>query len=78
MLIRNFALEMAYKSPEAIVVGLHPGTVATSLSAPFHGMVKHDIFSPDEAAQHLLKVIDGLTPTDSGQQWAWDGTPIPG
>jgi len=78
MLIRNFALEMAYKSPEAIVVGLHPGTVATSLSAPFYSVVKHDIFSPDEAAQHLLKVIDGLTPKDSGQQWAWDGTPIPG
>ena len=78
MLIRNFAIEMAYKSPQAIVVGLHPGTVATALSAPFHGMVQHNIFSPAEAAQHLLTVIDGLTPQDSGQQWAWDGTPIPG
>ena len=78
MTLRNLALEMALKSPDAIVMGLHPGTVATGLSEPFRGMVKHDIFSPEASADHLIKVIDDATPQSSGHQWAWDGTKIPG
>lgn len=78
MVIRNLALEMTMKSPQAIIMGLHPGTVATELSAPFRGMVKHDIFTPEEAAAHLIKVINDAGQDHSGHQWAWDGAKIPG
>ena len=78
MMIRNFSIEMKLKSPSAIVVGLHPGTVATGLSAPFRGNVAHDIFTPDQAATHLLEVVQMLTPDHSGNQYAWDGAAIPG
>lgn len=78
MLIRNFALEMGLRNPDAVVIGLHPGTVATGLSAPFRGMVNHDIFSPDEAAQHLLAVIDAAGPDATGHQLDWKGEVIPG
>ena len=78
MMIRNLAIEMTLKSPQAVVIGLHPGPVATPLSAPFRGAVKHDIFTPQTSAQYLLNVIDRATSADSGGQLAWDGTTIPG
>lgn len=78
MMIRNFAIEAKLKSPQSIVIGLHPGTVDTNLSAPFRTMVKHDIFSAAQSAQYLLNVINGVAPSQSGLQLAWDGQEIPG
>lgn len=78
MLIRNFAIEMRRSHPQAIVVGLHPGTVDTALSAPFHrGVPSGRLFAPQVAAAHLLDVLDALTPEASGGLFAWDGAPIP-
>jgi NAD(P)-dependent dehydrogenase (short-subunit alcohol dehydrogenase family) len=78
MLVRNFAIELARSHPQAIVVGLHPGTVDTGLSAPFQrGVEPGRLFSAETAATHLLDTLDGLTPQDSGGLFAWDGTPIP-
>ncbi len=78
MLIRNFAIELRRSHPQAIIVGLHPGTVDTSLSAPFQrGVAPDRLFTPAIAAGHLLDVIDGLSPADSGGVFAWDGTAIP-
>ena len=78
MILRNFAIELGRTHPQAVVAALHPGTVATDLSAPFTGMREgQHLFTPAEAAGYLLKVIDGLAPADSGQAFAWDGQPIP-
>ncbi len=78
MILRNFAIELARTHPQAVVAALHPGTVATPLSAPFTGAGEgRTVFAPAEAAAHLLAVIDRLTPADSGQSFAWDGQPIP-
>lgn len=78
MIVRNFALELASKRPGAIAVALHPGTVATALSRPFVGAADNrTVFSPQDAAGHLLKVIGGLVPADSGCCLAWDGAKIP-
>lgn len=74
-IVRTAAIEIARKRPEAIVVALHPGTVATPLSAKFAG--NRETFTPDEAAAKLLNVIDGLNPADSGSFFAHDGTAIP-
>lgn len=73
--IRTFSIELARKRPEALIVGLHPGTVDTGLSKPFQR--GHDLFTPDQSARHLLTVLDGLTPNDSGGVFAWDGARIP-
>jgi NAD(P)-dependent dehydrogenase (short-subunit alcohol dehydrogenase family) len=64
--MRTASVEIARSRPEAICVALHPGTVATPLSAPFakSGL---DLQSPDEAASRLLSVIYGLGPADNGQ-----------
>ena len=78
MLLKNFAIELARRAPEAICVGLHPGTVDSALSRPFQaGVPATQLFSPAQSAAHLLKVLDGLVPADSGGVYAWDGRRVP-
>lgn len=74
MLIRNLAIEHARTHREGIVVGLHPGTVATDLSAPFQaGVAPEKLFTPTRAADQLLAVTAALSPADTGKVFAWDG-----
>jgi NAD(P)-dependent dehydrogenase (short-subunit alcohol dehydrogenase family) len=77
MLICNFALELARERPLAVCVGLHPGTVETALSKPFQrGVPATQLFTPAYSAACMLNVLDGLTPSDSGGVFAWDGARI--
>lgn len=78
MTIRGLSIELARRWPDAVCVGLHPGTVDTRLSAPFQRNVPdHKLFSPDYTAIRLLKVLDGLSAADSGGVFAWDGARVP-
>ena len=78
MILRNFAIELGRSHPKAVVAALHPGTVATDLSAPFTGSGEgHQLFTPADSVAQLLAVVDGLTEADSGQAFAWDGQAIP-
>lgn len=73
-LIHTAAIEAARKSKALICCTLHPGTVDTGLSKPFQSGVKADkLFTPERAANQLLDLLAGLTPTDSGGFFAWDG-----
>lgn len=75
---RTLALELRRRAPAVICVALHPGTVDTGLSRPFQRNVPDaQLFEPRVAAEHLLAVIDGLGPQDSGSFFAWDGRPVP-
>lgn len=77
-ILRTLAVEVGRTHPELIVVGLHPGTVQTPLSHPFRPHAETPgLFSPDESAAHLLRVLDALQTRDSGQVFAWDGQPVP-
>ena len=76
--IRTCAIELARKNKSAVCVALHPGTVDTALSAPFQrGVSPEKLFTPEQSAGHLLRVVDGLQPDDSGNAFAWDGARIP-
>ena len=78
MLLRNFAIEMARLNKTSLVVGLHPGTVDTALSAPFQSNVAEGkLFAPDYSAERMLSVLDGLGSDASGSVFAWDGQRIP-
>ncbi len=77
MILRNLAIELARTHPEALCLGLHPGTVDTALSRPFQGGVTKELFTPAFAAARLLSVVEAATPAQSGQVLAWDGIPIP-
>lgn len=77
-ILRNFALELRNRNPQAIVAGLHPGTVDTSLSRPFQRNVSPGkLFSPEQSAGYMLGVLERLTPDESGRLFAWDGQEIP-
>lgn len=77
MLVKTLSIELARTRPEAICVGLHPGTVDTRLSKPFQARVAADrLFSPAQSAKHLLDVIEQLTPAETGRCFAWDGAEI--
>lgn len=78
MILTNLSIEMARSHPQAVIAGLHPGTVDTALSRPFQkGVSPERLFTPDRSAHALLTVLDGLTPADSGGVFAWDGVRIP-
>lgn len=78
MLLRTAAIELARTDPEAACVGLHPGTVDSSLSAPFQGGVSEQgLFTPAVSAAHLCAVLAGIGPADTGKVFAWDGAEVP-
>jgi NAD(P)-dependent dehydrogenase (short-subunit alcohol dehydrogenase family) len=73
--LRTAAIEVARTHPLATVVALHPGTVATRLSRPHLG--RHPAVAPETAAEHLLAVIDRLSPEDTGSFLDWKGERVP-
>jgi len=76
MLLRSAAVELARQRPLAVLAALHPGTVASTLSAPF--VAASAATPPADAARNLLSVLDGLPAEGaSGSFYAWDGLPIP-
>lgn len=78
MILKNLAIELGRTHREAVVAGLHPGTVDTALSTPFQkGVSPERLFTPARSAEAMLAVLDGLTPADSGGVFAWDGARVP-
>jgi NAD(P)-dependent dehydrogenase (short-subunit alcohol dehydrogenase family) len=75
-LVRTAAVELARRSPDALCVALHPGTVATALSAPFarSGLEVHP---PFKAAHNLLAVVDHLSADANGGFFDWRGQTVP-
>lgn len=78
MLLRNFAIEMARTHPESVIVGLHPGTVDSVLSAPFQsGLAEGQLTTPQTAAANLIGVLAQLTPAQSGRVFDFRGEEVP-
>jgi len=73
--IHTAAIEVGRSHRQSVVVALHPGTVETGLTA-VHG-AGHPSVAPAVAAGHLLAVLDGLTPADTGGFFDWSGKAIP-
>jgi NAD(P)-dependent dehydrogenase (short-subunit alcohol dehydrogenase family) len=74
-LIHTGAIEVARSHPKAVVVALHPGHVATPLSLKYGGALP--AVTPQEAAANLLRVLGGLTPSDTGGFFDWAGKRVP-
>ena len=75
-LVRTAAVELGRRSSNAICVALHPGTVATALSAPF-AATGLEVHPPTAAARHLLAVVDQLTAEANGGFFDWRGQTVP-
>ncbi len=77
-IIKSLSIEMARRNPEAVIVGLHPGTVDTKLSKPFQaGVAKEKLFSPTYSAHALLTMLEGLDAGASGRCFDWQGLDVP-
>ncbi len=73
--VHTASIELSRTHKHSICVALHPGTVATPFTAKYLG--RHPSVSPDEAAGHLLGVMDGLTPDQTGGFFDWAGKEVP-
>ena len=73
-IVRTTAIELARSHPQAALVALHPGTVATDFTAKYLG--RHPAVPPETAAENLLRVIDGLGPEDTGGFFDWAGKAV--
>ena len=75
---RTLSRELMRSHPHCIVSLYQPGTVATSLSAPFRRHLPASrVFGVERAAQDYLRVLDSLTPGDSGCFFDWSGQRVP-
>ena len=74
--VRTASIELARSHPQAICVAVHPGTVDTDLSRPFSrsGL---EVVSPQDAAERLLDVLEGLKPEHTGGFFNHSGQPLP-
>jgi NAD(P)-dependent dehydrogenase (short-subunit alcohol dehydrogenase family) len=74
MLVKTAAIEVARSQKNSVLVALHPGTVSSRLSQPFRG---ETIGRPAQvAAAEMLRVIDALTPADSGSFRSYNGAEL--
>lgn len=75
MVLKTAAIEVKRSNPQAVLAALHPGTVNSALSKPFRGA---QIGRPaQDAAQDMLRVINGLSGADSGQFFSYTGERLP-
>ena len=73
-IVHTASIELSRTHPQAVLAALHPGTVATSLTAAY--AAGHTAMAPDESASLLLAVLDNLDPSQTGGFHAYDGSLI--
>ncbi|WP_319413506.1 SDR family NAD(P)-dependent oxidoreductase [uncultured Cohaesibacter sp.] len=77
MMIKSAAIELKRRNREAVLVGLHPGTVESALSEPFQRNVPDGkLFSPDHSAHCLIDVLLSRNAEQSGLCFDWAGKEI--
>jgi NAD(P)-dependent dehydrogenase (short-subunit alcohol dehydrogenase family) len=77
MIIKTSAIETRRRNKQAIIVGLHPGTVDSNLTKPFqHNIPEGELFTADFSVEKLLQVLENLKQEQSGLFFAWDGEEI--
>ena len=74
-MIHTGAIELGRSHRAAVCVALHPGTVQTEFTRKYLG--RHPAVPAPEAAENLLRVIEGLRPEDSGGFFDWQGKTVP-
>lgn len=72
-LTHTAAIEIARSHKQSCVISYHPGTVATAFTEDY----PRDKLSPDEAAAHLLRVMDARSAQDTGRFYDWKGDEVP-
>jgi len=75
MATKNLSIELGRGKSKVVCASLHPGTVDTDLSRPYHkGVPAGKLFSTELSVQYLMGVIDNLNIQDTGSYIMWDGS----
>nr|XP_057914843.1 C-signal [Doryrhamphus excisus] len=78
MATRNLSIELGRGRPKVVCVSLHPGTVDTDLSRPYHKNVpKERLFSTEHSVGCLMSIIEMLDFDKTGKAYSWDGAELP-
>jgi NAD(P)-dependent dehydrogenase (short-subunit alcohol dehydrogenase family) len=75
-LVRSAAIELRRSHPQAVCVALHPGTVATKLTAG-HDTGRLEVQTPEEAAGRMLEVLARLDAGQTGRFFDHRGDTVP-
>jgi NAD(P)-dependent dehydrogenase (short-subunit alcohol dehydrogenase family) len=70
--IRTAAIELSRTRPGAVALALHPGTVATGLTADYRA--DRVILTPQDSVARLLAILDAAQ--DTGRFFAHDGAEV--
>jgi NAD(P)-dependent dehydrogenase (short-subunit alcohol dehydrogenase family) len=75
--MHTFDLHLKQKKLPAMAVGMHPGTMKTEMSKDFwkSGPKDHSR-EPEEAAEHVLGVVEKLEENQRGRVWDWAGEEV--
>ncbi len=74
-IVHGAAIELTRTHKGSVCVALHPGTVATPFTEKYAG--RHTTVAPADAATNLWRVIEGLTPDQTGGFFDYAGDVIP-
>ncbi|XP_077470149.1 C-signal isoform X1 [Stigmatopora argus] len=78
MATKNLSIELGRARPKVVCVCLHPGTVDTNLSKPYHKNVPEGkLFSAECSVEYLMAIVEGLDVEKTGKAYNWDGTQLP-
>jgi len=76
--VKTFDRQLQQGNSQAMCVGIHPGTVKTSLSKPFwNSVAKGTLFEPDFAAERIVETVEQLELAARGNVWDWSGKLVP-
>jgi NAD(P)-dependent dehydrogenase (short-subunit alcohol dehydrogenase family) len=73
--VRTASIELARTHRQAVCVALHPGTVQTPFTEKYLG--RHPSVPASEAADNLMRVMDGLTADQTGKFFDWASNEVP-
>ncbi len=77
MAIKTLSIELRRINRDALILGLHPGTVETGLSKPFRaGVPEAQLFSARQSVEKMLTTLDCAVSDQSGKLLAYDGKEI--
>ena len=78
MATKNLSVEFGRGQNKIVCVSLHPGTVDTDLSRPYHKNVPEGkLFTTEYSIDCLMGIISSLKVSDSGKYFNWDGSELP-
>lgn len=76
MTTKNLSVELGRGQRKVVCISLHPGTVDTDLSRPYHKGVK-TLFTISQSVDYMMGVIDSLSYADTGKFYNYSKEALP-